>query len=231
MTAVSGFYKNTVVGKNRAAGQVIVWDLGKPNPSGWRQWESGVYKPSAKLGWAGGFQAQKESGVVVNFGEVYANDNGFYTDTVCLTFNLGEVNNNPASFFNIPNTIGTNFRAYNFKFWIANSGAFTGYSPKFYYKSYRTWQNNLALRSTTPGAAIVPNSLPAAQNIWTKNGLVYVSGSYLEKEFTHFIYVVGKFPAGSYTLGTYGGLGTGDFRMRLTYDWTALGANVYSTDV
>ncbi len=231
--SVSGFYPASVTGCLRAPGEVIAWDLGKPDPSGHRQWESGVYKPSAKIGWAGGFQAQQESGVVVDFGDVYVNDTaGFYTDTVCLTFNLGEVNGNPASFFNlIPTEIGTDFKAYDFRFWIANSGAFTGYSPKFYYKTYRTWQGNLALRSDTAGVAEVPNSLPAAQNVFTKNGKIYTSGSYNEVEFTHFIYVVGKFPPGTYVLGTYGGLGSGNFRFRTTYNYTDINANVYSTDV
>ncbi len=229
--SVSGFYPTSVIGHLRAPGQVIIWNTGRPDPSGWRQWESGVYRPSAKIGWAGGFQAQKESGVVIDFGDIYADDAGFYTNTACLTFNLGEVNNNKNSFFNIPNTIGTGFKAYNMRFWIENSGAFNGYSPKFYFKTYRTWQGNFNLRSTTPGVQEVPHSLPSSYNIQAKANTIFVSGTYLEVEFSHFIYVVGKFPAGSYTLGKYGGLGIGNFKFRMTYDYTDIGARVYPADV
>lgn len=228
----SGFYQTEIIGNLRPPAQILQWDIDEVNPSGYRHIESGVYKPDAKLGLRGGFTAQKESGVALDFGEIYANENGFYTDTVCMTFNLGEVNDHPDSYFNNADGIGTNFKTFNMKFWMSNMTAFTdkGYNPDFYYKTFNIWQSGISLKSDTPGVLVVPSALPSLQNIYSKNSQIFISGVYREAEFSNFIYTVGKFPSGVYELGSYGGLGSGNFIFRLTYDWTNIDANVLPTD-
>ncbi len=229
--SVSGFYKTDVIGKLRPPAQILSWFNIMLNPSGWRHIESGVYKPIAKSGLVGGFQAQQASGTPLSFGHIYVNDNGFYTDTAVVTFNLGEVNSNKYSYFYKCPTIGQNFKAFNMKFWLMSSGAFSGCSPTFLFKTFPIWQSGLNLRSETSGVQVVPLSLPSTQNVFTKGSNIYVSGCYLEKEFTNFIYIVGKFPSGSYILGTYGDRKKRDFIFRLSYDYTDINANTLYTDI
>ena len=233
MPTASGFYSNTVIGKLRAPAQIIQWNISKVRPSGWRHIESGVYRPEAKIGWVGGFPAQGASGNALDFGQVEVENTGFWTPTVGLTFNLGEVNTHPSSFFVNATTVGTNLKAFNMKFWMPNKTVFTdvGYSPVFYYNTYWVWQSGIQMRDTTPGAAVVPSSLPASQNLYSKNNSIFVSGVFQDLEFSHYVYIAAQFPSGNYTLGNYGGLGSGNFTFRVTYDWTDINANTLSTDV
>lgn len=223
MSNPSGFYPTEVIGKLRPAANVLSWDRDYVDPSGYRHRESGIYKPDAKIGNMGGFPAQHESGVALSFGEVQPVTAGFYTETAIITLNLGEINGNPASYFNLAqDNVGANLKIFNLKFWLASSGAFSskGYKPTFYYLPAKTWDRGRQIRSTTPGVAVVPLSMPASQNIFSKNNNIYISGCYKDLEFSHYIYIVGKFPAGTYELGEYGGLGSGNFIFKLSYDWT-----------
>lgn len=244
MPLSSGFYPTEIQGRLRPPAQIEQWNIARPNPSGLRHWESGVYKPSAKGttrlaadGLRGGFQAQLESGVAIDFGKANVDNNGFYSNTICLTFNLGEINTHPDSFFNLATGVDTWFKAFNIKFWVNEISALSGIcggsgTPTFYYLTSADWRRNLKLRSTTTGAQVVPSSLPSSQNLFSKGeSTVFVSGVYTEQEFSHFLYIVGKFPSGcNYPLGTYGGSGQGTFTWRFTYDWTNITAAVRSTD-
>lgn len=243
----SGFYATEVVGRLRTPSQVLQWNISRPDPSGLRHWESGVYKPAAKGfpgerklpdGLRGGFTAQLESGAAINFGEILVDNSGFLTNTVALTFNLGEVNGHPDSFFDIMNSsgsVGTNFKAFGLRFWLNNFSAFDRNPsgiPIFYFLTSADWQRDLSLTPTTQGIQIVPSSLPSSQNLFSKDDNVFVSGAYLEQEFSHYLYIVGSFPSGvDYGLGTYGGLGSGIFTFRFSYDWSGIDANVRSTDI
>lgn len=246
----SGFFPNTVIGPFRAAGQIEQWDLTKPDPSGFRHWESGQYKPSAKGifdlpidgskppdALVGGFQAQKESGTALDFGQTTIEDTGFITNTIAITFNLGEVNFNTASYFNImvsDDTVGTEFKAANLRFWIDSQAAFSGYNPRFYFLTSNAWSGSFVMTSGTPGAIPLPSSMPGTQNVFVDhNSDVFVSGSYRETELTHFMYVMAEFPnePDGYVLGTYGGLGSGTFTFKFSYDWTGIDANVRLTDL
>lgn len=231
MNLSSGFFPTEVRGRLRVPGAIWQWNIDGPNPSGYKHFESGVYKPSAKIAFVGGFTAQRESGVALNLGSVYANNNGFYSDTVAMTFNFGEVNSHPSSFFNRASGIGTNFKGFNLRFWQYNISAISGYSPTFYYFTSSEWRQGFHLLSSTPGAQVLGSVMPATQNIFTSNGL-FVSGVFKDREFSDFIYLVGKFPSGvTYTLGTYGGLGSGNLRFAFSYDWTGIDANVLTTDL
>lgn len=246
MVVVSGFFPTAVSGALRAAGQVEQWNETKPSPIGFRHWESGQYKPSAKGfvtgepdGLAGGFDAQKESGRAIEFGQTFVNESGFTSPTVVLTFNLGEINSNPDSFFDImlsEGSVSPDFIAFNMRFWLDNRTAFTdpGYDPTFYFLQQSGWTRDLTLTSGTAGAQPVPSALPVEQNIFVNGNEIFSSGSYKEQEVSNFIYVAAEFPAlpsGSiYELGTYGGLGSGNFRFKLSYEWTGIDANVRVTD-
>ena len=70
----SGFFSNTVIGPNRAPAQIEQWNPSRVSPSGYRHWESGAFKASAKGtdrlaadGLRGGFTAQKESGTAPHY--------------------------------------------------------------------------------------------------------------------------------------------------------------------
>jgi hypothetical protein len=211
---------------------ISCWNKDNADPSGYRHFESGIYKPAAKIGNVGGFPAQLESGVALDFGEAIVDSSGFYTETAIITLNLGEVNKNPASYFNLClGSIGTRFKAFNIKLWLASSGAFAGYSPTFYFLPSKTWDKGRRITSSTPGVQVVPLSAPVSQNIFSKNNNIYISGCYKDLEFTHYVYIVGKFPPGSYSLGEYGGLGSGNFTFKASYDYTDIDANTIGVDV
>jgi hypothetical protein len=76
----------------------------------------------------------------------------------------------------------------------------------------------------------VPSSLPVTFNI-TSRGDQFISGVFLNEEFTDYIYVFGDFSgvAGD-ILGTYGIDASGDFRFRFTYDWTEKSAEILPND-
>lgn len=236
--AVSGFFADLVVGALRPPAQIIQWDRNALSPIGFRQWESGNYKTNAKIGLVGGFDAQFESGRALDFGEVLAIDAGFLTDTVVITFNLGEVNSNPASFFDhmaAVSSVGLNFKAFNMKLWVGALNAFTGVSgvpaPTFHFFKSSGWQQGLQITPGNPGVEVLPSSLPASGNIFNELTDVFISGAYLDPEHSDFVYLRGQFPSGSYPLGTYGGLSQRDFTFRFTYDWTDIGARVLTTDL
>jgi hypothetical protein len=232
--AVSGFYPNEVVGNLRPPGQVTQWSVNGKNPGTLRHWESGQYRPSAKLGIRDGFTAQRESGVALDFGEVIVDNSGFFTNTVAVTFNFGEFNSHPNSFFNEASGIATNFKGFNVRLWVHDVTAFTssGWVPIFYFLSSLNWKKGLQLRPSTPNAQIMPSSLPDNQNILTRaTNEVFISGAYKPSEFSRYVYIVGQFPSGNYSLGTYGGLNSNDFTFRWSYDWTDITANVLRTDV
>lgn len=230
----SGFFATGVVGNLRPPVQITQWNIDGPNPSGWRQVESGVYKPISKLYWVGGFTAQRESGVALDMGDVIVNKNQateFYTDTVCFTVNQGEVNSNPDSFFDNASGISIGMKIYGMRFWLHNHDAISGYNPTFYFIGHRTWHQGLHLTSGTAGIQEVSTSLPTSQNIYKNASDIFISGVFRDKQISDFIYLVGLFPSGTYTLGTYGGLGSGNFTFRLSYDWTDASANVVPADL
>lgn len=244
MPITSGFFPGAVSGKLRAAGQIEQWNETKPSPVGFRHWESGAYKPAAKGstrlladGLVGGFAAQKESGVAADFGDVLISDSGFITPTLTLTFNLGEINAHPDSFFNLmvaDGSVSSVFKAFNMRFWIEDDTAFRGkdYHPEWFYLQQSGWSRNLVMTSGTVGALPMPSSLPDAQNIFVNGTDIFSSGSYVEAEVSNFISVVGHFPlrASGYDLGTYGGLGIGDFQFKMSYEWTDQEAITRDTD-
>lgn len=233
MATTSGFYANEVVGALRPPAQIIQWNIHGPDPSGYRHVESGIYKPYAKTGWCGGFTAQHASGSALDFGEIYSSDTeGFYTDTICLTFNLGEVNSHADSHFVSASGIGTDYKAFNLRIWFYNNSSISGFSPTFYYLNSESWRRHLAMTSGTAGVSSVPTSQPSNRNITTRSANdVFVSGAYLRNEFSDYVYLVGHFPTGAHKLGTFGGLGQGDFTFKVSYDWTALTTNLLATDI
>jgi len=237
MPTISGFYNNVVVGALRAAGQIEHWDRGAINPSGFRHHESGQYRSDAKkqIALCGGFKAQKESGVAIDFGEVILPNGSFMTDTIPITFNLGEVNSHKDSFFNKmvnDKSIGQDFKAFNMRFWLGSLSAFSGMpQPTFYFRNSAEWKRGYSLGILDPGVAILPTGMPN-NNVFSKApSTVFISGNFIEKEFSHFIYVRGVFPSGTYPLGTYGGLGKKTFTFKFSYDWTKKDANVLNTDL
>jgi hypothetical protein len=237
MTIVSGFFETSVVGPLRVPGQILQWDRDKVNPSGFRHWESGEYKPDAKIGLVGGFAAQRESGNALDFGLVDVVDAGFLTDTIVFTFNLGEVNSHENSFFNqmvAASSVGTNFKAFNMKLWVGDLTAFTASgvpTPIFHMRNSAQWIQGLRISPNNSGVVVVPSSLPISGNIFSRNNNTFISGAYQDLQFSHFIYLVGEFPSGTFPLGTYGGLGDSDFTFKFSYDWTDINANVLATDL
>jgi hypothetical protein len=230
MATESGFYSTEVIGRLRAPGQVEQWDKVRLDPSGYRHHESGQYKADSKVlpTLVGGFTAQKESGVPLDFGSIYIEESGFRTNTAVFTFNQGEVNSHPNSYFNemvAASSVGE-FKAFNMRLWQGNLDAFSGLpQPTLYYRNASQWIQNYDLQPSDSGVLILPSSMPLTQNIFSKHPDDFaVSGNFREAEFTHFIYMKGFFPSGSYQLGTYGGLGLDTFTINFSYDYTDLEA-------
>lgn len=237
MTAISGFFTDIVLGPLRPPAQIEQWNIDANDPFGFKHWESGNYLPNAKIGLVGGFDAQFESGQSLNFGQTEASDTGFLTDTIVFTFNLGEVNTNVDSFFDemiAASSVGTNFKAFNMKFWVGDLTAFsaTGIAnPVFHMRQSSGWLRGF---SVVPGAANVvpvPSSLPSSGNIFSKSTGAFVSGVYNNFEFSNYVYLRGEFPSGVTPLGTYGGLGQKTFTFNFSYDWTDINAAVLLGDL
>lgn len=253
--AQSGFFTDTVLGHLRPPGQIMQWNIASPNPSGFRHAESGAIRRTAQFGNRGGFTAQKESGIPINFGNIIVESGlAFQTNTTALTFNFGQVNSNPLSRFNNmfnngSGTVGTDLVGFNFRIWIGNLTAFdiaavsgeTLFStrPIFHFHESAEWRRNYQLSleiSGVPvsGVFIVPSSMPNSPNISSRGNDISISGSFVDREFTNFIYVRGFFPelplGQNYRLGTYGGLGEETFRIKFSYDYTALDANIINPD-
>jgi hypothetical protein len=258
----SGFFPTEVQGHLRPSAQIIQWNIAAPNPSGRRHVESGSYRKTAHLQNCGGFTAQQESGVALDFGRIAlpGGGSGFDTATACITFNMGELNKNVFSrfdrLFNRGSGEGSeDLTCFNFRMWIGNLSAFdvVAYSglnrnpihidPVFHYRESAEWRQRYRLELTevsggvsgapqvpVSGVAIVPSSMPEWPNVFARENEVMVSGAYLDREFSNFVYLRGNFPdlpSGSYyKLGTYGGLGQKDFTLKFSYDYTRLDSNI-----
>ncbi len=237
MTAISGFFTDTVLGSLRPPAQIQQWDRDANDPFGFRHWESGNYKPDAKLGLVGGFDAQFESGNVLNFGEIVTNDIGFLTDTVVFTFNFGEVNSHTDSFFDqmvSASSVGVNFKAFNMRLWQGSVSAFTSTSvpvPTFHFLQSSGWKKGFNVTPSGVDTFVMPTSAPPSGNILANQTGVFISGVYQDLSFSNFIYMRGQFPSGAFALGTYGGLGAKTFTFNFSYDWTDIEAAILVSDL
>ncbi len=237
MTVISGFFTDTVLGALRPPAQIQQWDRDANDPFGFRHWESGNYKADAKLGLVGGFDAQLESGNVLNFGEIVTNDNGFLTDTVVFTFNFGEVNSHTDSFFDqmiSASSVGLNFKAFNMKVWRGSVGAFASAGvpvPTFHFLQSSGWLQGFNVTPSGADTSVMPTSIPPSGNIFANQTDVFISGVYTDTSFSNFIYVRGQFPSGAFALGTYGGLGENTFTLKFSYDWTDINATTLVSDL
>ncbi len=264
----SGFFPTEVVGHLRPSAQIIQWNIAAPNPSGLRHVESGAIKRVAHVSNRGGFTAQKESGIEIDFGDVFVNDgSGFATDTAALTLNFGEINSNVLSRFDGMFNSGsgnttTNLVGFNFRYWVGNLSAFDimsvsgnpglpagAVSPAFFFRESAEWRTGFKLELTeisggisgapliaVSGVIVMPSSMPDCPNVHSRENDTTVSGAFLDREFTNFVYTRAFFPSlpsgQRYKLGTYGALGQGDFTLKFSYDYTAFGANIIDpTDV
>lgn len=259
MPTTSGFFLTAVSGYLRPSAQIVQWNIAAPNPSGLRHVESGAIKRTANLDNRGGFTAQMESGVAIDYGNIFIQDgSGFETDTVALTLNFGQVNENELSRFdrmwnNGSGTAATNLVGFNFRFWVGELNAFdnavnSGTStvsvrPSFYFRESAEWRRNYALTLTeasggvpgnpqvpVSGVFVLPSSMPDFPNIYSRERDISISGAFVDREFTNFIYTRAFFPqlpsGQNYRLGTYGGLGEKTFRLKFSYDYTAFDANI-----
>ncbi len=241
-TRPSGFYSDQVCGALRPSVQIGEWfHIGKPDPEPFRHIESGVFKPSAKNPTSaqdlsanflrGGFRAQSQSGIPIDFGEVIpTSGSSFLTKTVALSLNMGEINLDPRSFFSTLHAssgVGDNFRAYNFRFFANNLNVFNQNTslPTFYYQMSSGWIPNYSVNTAT--ACVVPSGLPDVQNVLVKGTEIAISGSHNNADFTNYIYLAAEFPNDTYRLGTYGVSG---FQFKFSYDYTSAGAVVRPTD-
>ena len=264
--AQSGFFPTQVVGHLRPSAQIVQWNIASPNPSGLRHVESGAIKRTANVNNRGGFTAQKESGVAIDFGNKFVEDgDSFESDTACLTLNFGQVNENVLSHFDQMYNNGSGEAAksltgFNFRFWVGQLSAFdvlavsggspiSGTKPSMFFRESAEWRQGYVLTRTEPsgltssgtfpsgapqvpvsGVFVLPSSMPVLPNVSSRANDISISGSFLDREFTNFIYTRAFFPnlpsGQTYKLGTYGGLGENTFRLKFSYDYTAFGSNI-----
>lgn len=231
MPSLSGFYENQVVGDVRPPAQATHWRIDRPDPSGYRHRESGVYKPSSKVRLVGGMDIQAITLNTLDFGNVsYTSSGWMHTDTLAITLNQGEVNSNTSSYFYNMSGVNQDYKLFNMKFWMPYQTAFSGFdSTTFYYKTTRGWLRGDALTRDSAGITVVPSSLPSSPNIYAGNDVLFVSGVHKDVGYSHYLYLFGAF-SGSAPLGTYGTPASDDFLFRITYDWTNKEAAVLDTD-
>jgi hypothetical protein len=123
--------------------------------------------------------------------------------------------------------ISSNISVFNMKLWLETYTAFSGLAEEPYVQMLPSgvWRRNLILESGAYGAYEVPHTLPDDPNVMRIDGAPWMSG--VGQERSQIIYSSLIFPSGEYQVGRYGGLGTGTFRWRFTYDWTARDAHIH----
>lgn len=174
----SGFFASSVAGHLRPSAQIVQWNIASPNPSGLRHVESGAIKRTAHGNHRGGFTAQKESGVAINFGSKSVSDgDAFSTDTVCLTLNFGQINENPLSRFeqmwnNGSGEAAKRLLGFNFRFWVGSLDAFStvalsgstpisGTKPNFFFRESAQWRRSYSLERTEPSGLTSSGTFPS----------------------------------------------------------------------
>ena len=126
-------------------------------------------------------------------------------------------------------SVREDIQIFNLRLWIDKYTAFVGYpKPSFYFRESNQWLGRYELQKGAFGVQVMPSSMPSYPNVFTRSpSEIMVSGTYLDREFSHFIYVKGFFAPANYHLGTYGGLGLKNFTLRFTYDYTDLNSKLY----
>lgn len=232
MSSISGFYADSVVGDLLPPAQATHWRVDRPDPHRYKHKESGVYKPSAKVSLVGGFSNQSITLNTLDFGNTNLTTSGYFdSDTIALTMNMGEVNSNVNSYFYNMSGIMENVKLFNVRFWMSNKTAFSGLDvADFYYTTSQDWTRGTKLTRDTAGIALVPSSIPSTPNVYAGDNNIFVSGIYNKTGYTYYIYLFGSFSGINATLGTYGNASSGNFRFRISYDWSTDSANILNTD-
>ena len=193
-------------------------------PSGWNIiLPSGHYSVESLPGSCAAISIQPSGTLNFGSGVTPVTEDPFVSNTIPFVFMPKTDKNNPS--------ISEEITIFNMKLWIENKTAFTDQSlnPYIQMKPSGIWRRNLVLTSGYAGAFEVPSSLPAAQNIFRKDGNTWMSGIG-QQQITQIIYSSIIWASGSYPVGHYGGIGLGTFRWRFTYDWTDEFANLTTDD-
>ena len=188
------------------------WDISKNDPSGYRTIESksSPYYPSAKKNMIGGFDAQNESGVSINFGEIPENlSSDFTSDVKCMTI---QTSNASGIYFDQATSISSNIPISNTKVWLADQTDIitSGIDLKIWYKEDANWLKNTTMTSGSSGVSLFPTSEASAINLGD------IGSGVSESNISNYIYMIATLPSGAYNRGGLGGLGS-NWNFKVSY--------------
>lgn len=192
------------------------WDISKNDPSGYRTIESksSPYYPSAKKNMIGGFDAQNESGVSINFGEIPEDlSSDFTSDVQCMTI---QTSNASGIYFDQATSISSNIPISDTKVWLADQTDITtsGIDLKIWYKEDANWLKNTTMTSGSSGVSLFPTSEASAINLGD------IGSGVSEFNISNYIYMIATLPSGAYNRGGLGGLGS-NWNFKVSYSLDA----------
>lgn len=109
-----------------------------------------------------------------------------------------------------------------FKFWQSSTTAFAATSGiDVAMITSGVWVPNIAISS---GDGVVPKSLPGSQNVYRQDDATMISGmsGVFDSETSQYIYLRLCTTSNESAIGNYGTAGGGNWRFRMTYNWTGL---------
>lgn len=138
---------------------------------------------------------------VLDFGQVDNSSAGVVSDTKLIAMSGLEFNGNTV--------------IENMKFFLIAISAFTQGDYRFLMDLSNTYTQNKTL---TTADDLVPTSLPSVQNYFQLGGHTQITGSGQGDGLGQWAYLA-IFAGTDVPNDTYGGLGDGDFRYRITFDY------------
>lgn len=192
------------------------WDLTKNDPSGYKHIESpsSPYFPEAKQNLIGGFDAQGESGVALDFGRFAVEPTGDQTSSVkAITLQMADAS---GIYFDNASGVRRGLGITNAKLWLADETDITtsGVDINLWYQTSGTWLKNHTMTSGSVGVLPFPTSEATAINLGN------VSSSIANSSSSDYVYLIATLPSGTYSKGQLGGLGN-NWNLRVSYTFNA----------
>lgn len=145
-----------------------------------------------------------------------------FVNTTTRALDFGQVDNSSAAVVSATKLVamsGVEFNGNtvveNMRFFLVASTAFTNGDYRFLMDISNTYTQNKAL---TTANDLVPTSLPGAQNYFRLGGATQITGSGQVDGLGQWLYLA-VYAGTDVPNDTYGGLGAGDFRYRITFDY------------
>jgi len=145
-----------------------------------------------------------------------------FVDTTTTALNFGAIDNSVSGVVSTTKVVaasGVEFNGnsviHNMKFYLISTSDWTTGDFRFLMDNSNTWTQNKALTTSDDE---VPTSPPSSQNYFRLGGGTQITGSGQVDGLGQWLYLA-VYAGTNVPDGTYGGVGDGGFRMRVSYDY------------